>query len=496
MRVIVILAMVMALEACSIPTAAVRSQVISYDDAIEDITNKLLVLNILRAKDKAPLHFDEIPSIHESIQASASINANYPFGAKSTTSRSFSPGLSLQVSPSFEIDHLDTKDFVTGLASPIDPKFVKYWLDRGLDRRVVLLLFFSSADIVETDSQGVAHTIHIANSPRDAIDGLRIQADLSGTNISTEGRCDAQSSFQHYLKLINALDSFTAHSYTERRLLAEHVLVDPKAGLKDLDTLASMDSSKFQWFREASGTFSVYAISSEPKTALCFANAPITTAGSSANHHDACIQSTVDLSDLGSVSSRIERTPLSAPPVAKREKQSEYCAQYNRFVTSRISGDAAGPARAQVELRLVIRSVGEIIQYLGDLLEYQRELAEFQQDHPSVQMKLNNPVTFGYCADTPNGGERAGCADVFFNLRHDTCNARFTLTYRGSQYSVPNFNPPDRSESDGSSCPSGNVGLFGAKDHTLEVLSVVHQLVDLHKSAQDIRETPYVQVLP
>jgi hypothetical protein len=34
------------------------------------------------------------------------------------------------------------------------------------------------------------------------------------------------------------------------------------------------------------------------------------------------------------------------------------------------------------------------------------------------------------------------------------------------------------------------------RDHTLEVLSIVHQMVDLQKSAKDIRETPYVQVLP
>jgi hypothetical protein len=34
------------------------------------------------------------------------------------------------------------------------------------------------------------------------------------------------------------------------------------------------------------------------------------------------------------------------------------------------------------------------------------------------------------------------------------------------------------------------------KDHSLEVLSVVHQLVDLNKSATDLRLTPTVQVVP
>ena len=44
--------------------------------------------------------------------------------------------------------------------------------------------------------------------------------------------------------------------------------------------------------------------------------------------------------------------------------------------------------------------------------------------------------------------------------------------------------------------PSQSKQTPASKDHTLEVLSVVHQLVDLHKSASDIRATPYVQVLP
>ena len=88
---------------CGVSSAIVSSETVSYDDAIEDITDKLLLLNILRAKDKATFHFDEVPSIHDSIQASASLQATFPFGgqppAKSTMRNSFSPGLTVQVAP-------------------------------------------------------------------------------------------------------------------------------------------------------------------------------------------------------------------------------------------------------------------------------------------------------------------------------------------------------------------------------------------------------------
>jgi hypothetical protein len=67
------------------------------------------------------------------------------------------------------------------------------------------------------------------------------------------------------------------------------------------------------------------------------------------------------------------------------------------------------------------------------------------------------------------------------------------VSYRGRTYAVPNYNPPE----DGP-CESRQAGMrrTTGRDHTLEVLSIVHQMVDLQKSAKDIRETPYVQVLP
>jgi hypothetical protein len=496
MRAILIVIATVILCACSASTAVVRSQVVSYDDAIEDTTNKLLVLNILRAKDKAPLHFDEIPSIHETIQATASLTGTYPFGPRpqAWTRNSFSPGMNLQISPSFEIDHLDTKDFVTGLASPIDAKFVKYWLDRGLDRRIVMLLFFSAADIVDTDANNVSRTIRVRNSPRDAIDSLKQQSMLRGGDLSDELLCDEQSDFQHYLKLINSLKTFTAHSATERRLLADHLALDAKGQMKDLNEIASLDPSKYQWFRHADNTYSIYAISSEPKTALCFADTPINFGAAAPSKQDACIQSVVEIGADDAAASHLEEAPQPSPPIAKRDTPTAYCSQFHRFLGSLDALKAAGGSTPKVELKLEIRSAGEIIQFLGDLLEYQDRLRSFIRRNPAANIKLNDPVTFGFCADDKSGNTAGGCADIFFNLRHNTCNARFTLTYRGEKYSVPNYDTPEDS-----SCPSTEsteASSSESKDHTLEVLSVVHQLIDLQKSAQDIRETPYVQVLP
>jgi len=99
-------------------------------------------------------------------------------------------------------------------------------------------------------------------------------------------------------------------------------------------------------------------------------------------------------------------------------------------------------------------------------------------------LTLNSPLTFGFCAGDPS----PGCNDVFFRLNEKSCNARFHLSYRGSAYTVNNLNPVADAY-----CAAGETNR---KDHTLEILSVLDQLVNLNKSANDIRSTTSVQVLP
>jgi hypothetical protein len=491
-------ALSLVLTGCGVQSAVIRSQALSYDDVIEDTTDKLLLLNILRAKDKAPLHFDEIPRISESIQATASVQATWPFGATDTankpmTRNTVTPGLQVQATPTFEVDHLDTKDFVTGIASPIDPKFVKYWLDRGLDRRIVLLLFFSAATITEVDTSGgqkkAVRAIRLMNSPRAASETLKEQLKVSQE--SQEGdvseellRCDTLSDFQHYLKFIDFLAPFAPQYYKERHTLAKNVTIDVPSLLKEL---GSMDPAKYQLTpnSEHSGNWDVAAISAEPKTELC----PIGAAPASPGCMQLDVDTTAEQASAGQVS------PWPSPMIENRGTRgpSRYCALFNGLMAGHVAQDASNP-QLEIDIRLEMRSVGEMIQFLGDLLEYQDELAGvFGHDTTARQLKLNEPLTFGYCADEPPGLGRVGCDDVFFNLPSDTCNSRFAVTYRGRTYAVPNYEPPGTD-----ACQTGEASRrsTNAKDHTLEVLSVVHQMVDLQKSAQDIRETPYVQVLP
>jgi len=481
------------LGGCVVSPSTIHQDSLAFGEVIEDTTNKLLVMNVLRARDKAPLHFADIPVIRESMQQSFSLGFLEILGSMVAANLrdTRSATMSVQKSPSFDINHLQSKEFITGISSPIDAGVVKYWLDRGLDRRIALLLFFSGVEIVETHAEnGPVNTIKIMNSPRDAIDAIKSRQALGSGDL----RCDTQSDFERYLKLINSLKTFFAHSYRERRVLARGMSPDAAKDGRNLQSFFALDQAKTQLiYDKGTSAYTLYALSPDPKVAFCFYDnrTPDTASPSqyetmqmgtsSTIDRTSCFQTVVDAAPDDSTRPRISQTPLFFTGPAQVKEPSRYCGIYNRFTGDSPLTRVNGYPR-QV-LRLQIRSVSEIFQFLGDLMHYQDEVRRHFDGNPQLKVKLNSPVTFGYCADDPS----PGCNDFFFRLDAESCNSRFTLSYRSVNYSVANLSPAPGAcgQSEG-----------GRKDHTLEILSVLHQLVNLNKSATDLRATPSVQVLP
>ena len=501
-RVFIAFVLSIALSGC--PTPIIKSDAVDFGGVIEDTTNRLLVTNLLRARDKAPLHFADIPQLRESVEQTFALSWLNLFGtakAPWNVRDSVTAGTGFRRTPSFDLNHLHSKDFITGITTPIDPKVVKYWLDRGLDRRLVLLLFFSAVEITETQSaKGPVNTIRISNSPRDAVDVIRRRT--QGFSGDETLLCDRQSDFERYLKLLNHVKTFFAHSYRERRLLARDLKPGTAEDSKNLQAFAALDQTKVQLvYDRERDAYSVYALSSDQKIAFCFygeadASAATTTAELGViesgreltTDRRTCFQSVVDVSGEDTPRRALNPSPVFFGGAADVKEPSRYCAIYNRF-----AGLASKPApRAgdypRRELRLFLRSVGEIFQFLGDMLHYQDEVRLHVERNPQLAMKLNTPVTFGYCGDTPE----PGCDDIFIRLDGDPCNARFSLNYRDKEYYVGNFDPPGGAHKAAGCRPDPSP----RRDHTLEVLSVLHQLVGLHKSATDIRPTPSVNVLP
>lgn len=132
------------LAACSL-SGVMDDDVLDYFQVNDLATNRITLLNVLRAKDRAPLHFSELSQIRGQLSVSLTAAATMPIGPLShTTSRgSTTSSANVSAAPSFDIVSLDTKDFTTGVMTPITPQTLKFFFDEGMDYRLVLMLLSS-----------------------------------------------------------------------------------------------------------------------------------------------------------------------------------------------------------------------------------------------------------------------------------------------------------------------------------------------------------------
>jgi hypothetical protein len=125
----------------------INRQVFDYFRVNDLASNQIILLNILYARDAAPLHFSELSQIRGQLSANITASATFPFSA--INHATVAPcdlgtlGATASSSPSFDIASLDTKDFTTGVMTPITPQAVKFFLDEGIDYRMVLMLLVS-----------------------------------------------------------------------------------------------------------------------------------------------------------------------------------------------------------------------------------------------------------------------------------------------------------------------------------------------------------------
>lgn len=133
-------ALLLLLASCSL-SGTITDHSVAYNSTVETATDTLLVTNVLRARDQAPLHFTTIGAIHGSFSLSAGLG--YDLTAVNSGTQ---PALLAASNPSFDIGPLDRQEFARGLLRPIDPVLLRLLSDRGLPDQLLLHLLVSKFD--------------------------------------------------------------------------------------------------------------------------------------------------------------------------------------------------------------------------------------------------------------------------------------------------------------------------------------------------------------
>lgn len=483
-----------------IPSSSLSSSSLDYNSAIQDASDKLLVINILRARDLAPLHFGDIPSIHETVQVTAGLTPTFIFGPvhPASVSNSVAPSLSLQDSPTFEMDNLDTQDFVTGVMSPIQPKVVKYWLDRGLDQRIALLLFFSGVSVSldqeieagpkkpatskkETKAAKKKQTVFVLNSPRAVLPlAAQERPQLPGSSYTRQGVALDKSGerkvpFLSYLSIIDWINDnggLVPVATDDKTEVGPKLRIDKSNIDKYFRDFVRIDPEKYELDpvkdengKERKDWYQLYALGDEKKIAFCFAGAALNVRNLS--KPGASSTKSENAGDDDGDACRDAGLEGGEKPGSEDGEKLPRCKNLAEWLENLRHKTCSVPADS-IHFELRFRSAGDVVHFLGDLV--------YRQEHPfdlPESLPLNNPITLGYCP--PSATPACDPGGMLFTLAHGDSPGRFKVAYVDGSYTVAHASE---------------------KDHTLEVLSILTQLIDLNKSAKDLRETPTVKIIP
>src|SRR5689334_2960922 len=143
-RVLSVAAIAVAAAACQyspdIPTRAV-----DYNHSVARATNEILLLNIVRAAERAPRYFTRLGtnSAQNGVSAGASVNLPFPnitFGSGSVSGGSSSAN-------TFTLENLDDKKYQDGSMQPIAASTLMALWSQGVQSDMLGLLFLNSISL-------------------------------------------------------------------------------------------------------------------------------------------------------------------------------------------------------------------------------------------------------------------------------------------------------------------------------------------------------------
>lgn len=136
----------LSLSGC-VASQMITSRAVGYNKVLEDTNNQMLLLNVVRARYRHPMYFTGFTLIRgsQSLQVGTG-NIAIPFGGGSPNVTA-NPSVNLNINPSYDVAVLDTKEFMSGITTPVDMKTLKYYWDQGWSRQMLLFLFVRKIEL-------------------------------------------------------------------------------------------------------------------------------------------------------------------------------------------------------------------------------------------------------------------------------------------------------------------------------------------------------------
>lgn len=173
-RVVGALATTISLVACSTGplqstgslSEAIEGHALGYDTTIEETSEKVMLLNIVRSSEFAPLSLSDFSSLSGALSVQATLGFSLPFGPfmGSTSRDTATPSINGGTAPTFQINPLTTEGVSLNLVQPVSASYVLNLWHAGVSPELLMLLFVKEIDFpVGTDT--APQTVRYINDP-------------------------------------------------------------------------------------------------------------------------------------------------------------------------------------------------------------------------------------------------------------------------------------------------------------------------------------------
>lgn len=153
----------LALSGC-VTHGALSSRAVDYNTAAEIARNEMLLMNVLRARDRKPMVFTGLSRITGSVRAESQIGVAASTGSAAADVQGFSPSFGFTDSPTFDVAILDSQEFTRGIMTPVGTEILEYFWDQGYNREVLLYLVVDRVELECGAADGAPLTV-LENDP-------------------------------------------------------------------------------------------------------------------------------------------------------------------------------------------------------------------------------------------------------------------------------------------------------------------------------------------
>jgi hypothetical protein len=424
---------------------------ITFNKAVEEAQNEMLLLNALRASERRPMYITGISQVTGSVRTEVSAGLDIPFG-KDADRNAASPRVTYGESPTFTVPVLDTQEFVQGFLNPVKTGSLAYYWDQGWPRSLLMHLLVQRIKVrAETASS----------------DGKPLHSEEYDFENYPDASDESLCQFRKFGRIVDeylGLDSKLGGPRFENRISPPRKL-EPlltREQLGNLDALIAADKSGYQIEKEGD-LYRVRQQSSALALVVGNLDSLLAAARREKEQDKLCRQGRPETEILTDQDEAGDEEVISGTAPQLRRVRGQ-------VTTYSEEGDQVR-GKPKVTVELFLRSPEAVLYYLGQLVRFEKRWPKA----PDICVQGRRIPIFV-------GRERG----------LDCPNGPVLVTYEGRRYLIPD----EISEKETCGEATGNgIPLGCTAGRSMQALSLLNQLIGLQKSAKDLPSTGVVRTI-